>query len=134
MTPRVRSAALLAVALGLSAAAGCGPAEPKPVPVSGTVTLDGQPLADGFVYFKSPQTGGLERFEIAGGAFQGMALPGTRRVEVISNRPKSVVIDGAKVDVPDNIIDPKFNLDSGLTADVTPGGPNTFTFEVKRKK
>ncbi len=134
MTPRVRSAALLAVALGLSAAAGCGPVEPKPVPVSGTVTLDGQPLADGFLYFKTMETGGLERFDVSGGTFQGTALPGNRRVEVIVNQPKMVVIDGARVEVPDNIIDPKFNLESGLIADVTPDGPNKFTFEVKRKK
>lgn len=131
---RPRTPAALAWAALLGLAAGCGPTEPPPVPVSGTVTLDGQPLAEGFVYFKSPDTGGLERFDVAAGAFRGMAQVGTRRVEVIANRPREVVIDGAKVTVQENVVDPKFSTDSGLTADVTKDGPNTFAFAVTRKR
>ena len=43
---------------------GCGNSEPKLVEVKGTVTLDGVPLADGFMYFKTIETGSLERIEI----------------------------------------------------------------------
>lgn len=67
---------------------GCGNSEPKLVEVKGTVTLEGVPLADGFMYFKTIETGSLERLEIKGGAFNGKALPGLRRVEIISNVPK----------------------------------------------
>ncbi|MEI7855842.1 MAG: hypothetical protein WCJ06_19210 [Planctomycetota bacterium] len=112
---------------------GCGNSEPKLVSVNGTVTLDGVPLADGFMYFKIIETGSLERLEIKGGAFIGKALPGLRRVEIISNVPKKVVIDGAPIEVPDNIIHPSFNIDSKLTAQVVAEGANTFKFEVKKK-
>ena len=112
---------------------GCGNSEPKLVEVKGTVTLDGVPLADGFMYFKTTETGALERLEIKGGAFNGKALPGLRRVEIISNVPKKVVIDGKTIEVPDNIIHPSFNIDSKLTAQVVAEGANTFKFEVKKK-
>jgi len=112
---------------------GCGNSEPKLVSVNGTVTLDGVPLADGFMYFKTIETGSLERLEIKGGAFIGKALPGLRRVEIISNVPKKVVIDGKTIEVPDNIIHPSFNIDSKLTAQVVAEGANTFAFAVKKK-
>jgi hypothetical protein len=113
---------------------GCGNSEPKLVEVKGTVTLDGVPLADGFMYFKTIETGSLERIEIKGGAFNGKALPGLRKVEIISNVPKKVVIDGKTIEVPDNIIHPSFNIDSKLTAQVVADGANTFEFNVKKKK
>lgn len=112
---------------------GCGNSEPKLVEVKGTVTLDGVPLADGFMYFKTIETGSLERLEIKGGAFNGKALPGLRRVEIISNVPKKVVIDGAPIEVPDNIIHPAFNIDSKLTVQVVAEGANSFNFAVKKK-
>lgn len=112
---------------------GCGNSEPKLVEVKGTVTLDGVPLADGFMYFKTIETGSLERLEIKGGEFTGKALPGLRRVEIISNVPKKVVIDGAPIEVPDNIIHPSFNIDSKLTVQVVAEGANSFNFAVKKK-
>jgi hypothetical protein len=133
MAHRVRSVILLVVWLVLSAMVGCGKAGPELVPVSGTVTLDEEPLAEGFLYFKTIRTGALERFDIKAGEFQGMAEVGTRRVEVCANRPKTVIIDGAKVQVPENVVHPSFNTDSSLTAEVTREGPNRFTFAVKKK-
>lgn len=112
---------------------GCGNSEPKLVSVNGTVTLNGVPLAEGFMYFKTTETGALERLDIKGGAFVGKALPGLRRVEIISNVPKKVVIDGVTVEVPDNIIHPSFNINSKLTAQVTAEGANFFNFAVKKK-
>jgi hypothetical protein len=133
MAQRVPSVAFLVVLLVLSASIGCGKSEPQPVPVSGTVSLDGHPLTEGFLYFKTIETGAVERFDIAAGEFQGKALAGTRRVEIYSNRPKTVIIDGAPVEVPDNVVHPSYNTESTLTAEVTPEGPNRFTFEVKTK-
>src|SRR5437660_1361135 len=102
----IPSIGLLIISLGLLAVTGCGKSGPQVVPVSGTVTLDGEPLAEGFLYFKTIETGALERFDIKNGEFKGKAQVGTRRVEIISHRPKTVIIDGAYVEVPDNIIDP----------------------------
>jgi hypothetical protein len=133
MARRVGSVTFLVVSLGLSASIGCGRSESQSVPVSGTVTLDGQPLAEGFLYFKTIETGALERFDISGGEFKGKARAGTRRVEICANRPKTVIIDGANVEVAHNIIHPSFNTESTLTAQVTPEGPNRFTFAVKKK-
>jgi hypothetical protein len=129
----LRSVTLLSVFLGMSVSVGCGKPEPQVVPVSGLVTLDGQPLAEGFLYFKTIQTGALERFDIKSGEFKGTAQIGTRRVEVCAHRPKIVIIDGKKVEVPDNIIHPSFNTESKLIAEVTADGPNRFTFNVKKK-
>jgi hypothetical protein len=129
----MRSVTLLAVWLGLWAMLGCGKSGPELVPVSGTVTLDGEPLAEGFLYFKTIRTGAHERFDIKAGEFTGMAEVGTRRVEVCANRPKTVIIDGAKIQVPNNIVHPSFNTESRLTAEVTREGPNRFTFAVKKK-
>jgi hypothetical protein len=129
----MRSFLSVLVFLGFLQLVGCGKAEPKPVPVKGTVSLDGVPLGDGFMYFKTVETGSLERFGIKDGAFDGKALPGLRRVEIISNVSKKVVIDGASIEVPNNIIHPSFNIESKLTAEVVAEGSNTFNFEVKKK-
>ena len=117
-------------------AIGCGgkPALPSIAEISGTVNLDGQPLADGYMYFKTVETGVIERFDISNGEFKGKAQIGPRRVEIICNRPKMTFIYGKNVEIADNIIDPAFNLESTLTADVTAEGPNRFTFDVKKKQ
>jgi hypothetical protein len=129
-----RRASLIAF-LALCTLTGCGKKQEIPVlAVSGTVTLDGEKLGEGFLYFKTIETGAFERFDIKDGKFRGEAQPGKRRVEVIANRPKKVVIDEKEVDVPDNIVDPSFNVQSTLTAEVTPEGPNEFHFVVTRKK
>lgn len=128
-----RTFVFLVFLLSLTFLSGCGNSEPKLVSVNGTVTLDGVPLADGFMYFKTIETGSMERLEIKGGDFNGKALPGLRRVEIISNVPKKVVIDGKTIEVPDNIIHPSFNIDSKLTTQVVADGVNTFKFEVKKK-
>ena len=133
MPRHARPFAFVLLAWGLAVPAGCGRHEAPVVPVGGTVTLDGLPLPEGFLYFKTVGTGELERFEVHDGAFAGQALPGDRRVEVVANRPKSVVIDGATVVVPDNVVHASFNIDSTLTAQVTREGPNRFTFAVKTK-
>ncbi len=144
MARQMRSIAWLSLLLGLSCFAcgvlsgcrqpsGSGSTAVQVVPVSGTVTLEDEPLTDGFLYFKTIETGALERLEITRGRFQGNVQVGKRRVEICANRPRTVVIDGANVEVPDNIIHPSFNIESTLTAEVTPEGPNQFTFAVRRK-
>jgi len=135
MARRVQTVNFLVVCLGLSALVGCSKksSEPPFVSISGSVTLDEKPLADGFLYFKTIETGALERFDITNGEFQGKAQVGKRRVEICCNRPKKVIIDGAEVEVRDNIIDPSFNIESKLTAEVTLEGSNRFKFDVKKK-
>ena len=119
--------------LGFLFLIGCGNSEPQPVPVIGSVTLNGVPMENGFIYFKTIETGALERLDIKAGTFTGKALPGLRRVEIISNAPKKVVIDGATVEVPEDIIHSSFNTESKLSAEVSTREPNSFKFDVKKK-
>ena len=103
-------------------------------PVAGTVKIDSKPLAEGFIYFKTIETGALERFDIKDGEFTGNAQVGLRRVEIIANQSIKVEIDGRIVEVPKNIIDSSCNIASTLTADVSSSGPNRFHFDAKLKK
>lgn len=123
--------------------AGCGRKGPPPrklVPVSGTVTLDGKPLPDGFLSFVSPTEGSLESFPIKEGKFTGKASLGGRTVEIIAVRdaqpPPS---GGAGAQAPPmatrtNYLPAKYSMNSALKADVTEAGPNTYSFELTMGK
>lgn len=135
----------LAVACTVAAlAAGCGgradgiPREP----VSGTVSLDGQPLESGSITFLPEGSGPSAGGPIQGGSFtlpraDGPA-PGPHRVEVMAIRPT-----GRKVPNPDdpgqmieetyNAVPPRYNLRSELTAEVKAGAENKFDFTLSGK-
>jgi hypothetical protein len=124
---------LVVVLLAFAAGPGCGPSPPPHVPVSGTVTVDGKPLGEGYMYFKTIELGTLDRLEVNGGKFDGKVQVGKRLVEVFADRMKRTVIDGKEIDVPENYIDPAYNTETKLTADVMAAGPNQFSFDVKKK-
>ena len=81
-----------AVVLG----AGCGPARPPVVPVSGTVTVDGRPLTTGAITV-APANGRAAggrigpdgRFELSSWQPGDGVTVGTHRVEVIATKPLS---------------------------------------------
>jgi len=79
----IRSASALGLAC-LLLLVGCGPAAPKLYPVSGTVTLDGQPLADGKIYFRTVENGQVDTLPVTAGKFSGQVLAGPRRVEIVA--------------------------------------------------
>ena len=75
---------------------GCGRKGPRPVPVSGTVTVDGKPLAGGAITVapeKGRAAGGRigpdGRFELSSWQPGDGVAPGTHRVEVIATKPLS---------------------------------------------
>jgi hypothetical protein len=118
----------------LLAACQHGRVEPKKYPVSGTVTVDGNPLNEnGLIYFKTIATGSIDAIEITGGKYNGAAEPGERRVEIVAYRTKMVDLDGMKGEVKESLIPARYNLESTLTATVTPDGPNRFPFELTTK-
>jgi hypothetical protein len=133
MMRRVRCALSVVAVLAASLLLGCGASGPKVYPVSGTVTLDGKPLPDGVIYFKTLQTGTLETFPVKDGEFKGQAQEGDRRVEISAYRTTIQGAAGMKGEVKENLIPPRYNVDSTLTAAVTRDGPNTFKFEVASK-
>jgi hypothetical protein len=136
----MRSMLLVMVALAVG---GCGPkgrGEPDRFPVSGTVALDGKPLAEGLIYFKTIAAGSIDSAEIKGGRFHTKAEAGERRVEISAYEHGTVRPAGADPMIPinsqtrgRNLLPPRYNLESTLTANVTSDGPNTFTFELKSK-
>jgi hypothetical protein len=112
---------------------GCGHAGPKLYPVSGTVTLDGQPLADGTVYFKIIDAGLIVSMPVKEGKFAGAATEGKHRVEVVAYRliPVTGEMGG---EVQQSQIAPRFNSASTLTADVAPKAEgNVYEFKVESK-
>jgi hypothetical protein len=107
-------------------------AEPARFPVSGSVTIDGKPLAQGVVYFKTVATGAIDSADVIDGKFQGKAEQGERRVEVCSyEKVPAKADDPMSQDIQKNTIPARYNTDSQLTAKVTPNGPNEFEFKVE---
>lgn len=130
---RVCSAASFVVLLTISGLAGCGKSWPELFPVSGTVTLDGRPLAEGLIYFRTIQTGDIEPIEIKNGQFFGKAKPGDRRVEISAFRVELYDSGGMKAKIQQNLVPKCYNLDSTLTAKVSSEGDNQFQFTLKSK-
>jgi hypothetical protein len=82
------------VIIGATLTAGCGPGRPPVVPVSGTVTVDGKPLASGAIMVapeKGRAAGGRigpdGRFELSSWLPGDGVAAGTHRVEVIATKP-----------------------------------------------
>ncbi|MGO8747087.1 MAG: hypothetical protein ACLQNE_13955 [Thermoguttaceae bacterium] len=125
---------LLALSLALD---GCGGSAATPqakrYPVSGTVTLDGQPMAEGMIFFKTVSAGSLDTVDIKDGKFKGQVQEGDRRVEICQYKTETQDTGGVKTEVKKNLIPKQYNDKSKLTAKVTTQGPNEFTFAVTSK-
>jgi hypothetical protein len=127
----------LALGLAFGCLAGCGDQRPKFAPVSGKVTFNNAPLADGVVLFtrdgEVPQ-----EIPIANGSFQGRAMVGKNRVQFAAY--KQVPIGRVKVQGPgaeevsrENLLPPRYHQESTEFREVTEKGPNEFTFDLKSK-
>jgi len=110
---------------------GCSTAA-KPIPVSGTVNLDGQPLAEGQVTLLGEKTA-PETFTVKAGSFQGEAKPGKKRVEIRAFKlGKPTKMGDTEIEAtPENYIPAKYNTESTLTAEVAAGGLNPNKFDVQ---
>jgi len=90
----MRSAACVTLVALAMLALGCGRGGPRPVPVSGTVTVDGKPLAGGALTV-APENGRAAggrigpngRFVLSTWIEGDGVAPGTHRVEVIAAKP-----------------------------------------------
>jgi hypothetical protein len=133
-------------ALGMLTLAGCGDSDELPrEPVSGTVTLDGKPLASGLITFQPEGTdiatqggGPIESGEYAIPRDQGL-VPGKYTVSITSGGGSETIVDDTNnmpgmPPVPSQeTIPARYNTESELTAEVTAGGANRFPFELKTK-
>ena len=122
--------AVAAAALVLSLSViGCGPSRTAVVPAAGIVTLDGQPLAGGFIRLvpaaSRPATGAIGpdgRFTLGTFAAADGCVPGTHGVEVIGPLPAggeaAAAVPAPTITVPARYRDAQT---SGLT--ITIAGP-----------
>ncbi|MEW4527641.1 MAG: carboxypeptidase regulatory-like domain-containing protein [Maioricimonas sp. JB045] len=149
----MRAAAAVAMLLSL-AAAGCGGSSgdkwtegrPETIPVTGVVTLNGEPLADATISFE-PQGGDhaaygrtdeegrfeLTTFEDGDGAVAGGYVVSVRKSEVVTTPnpqdPNGPPIKSEQI----NYVPEKYTRSrtSGLDAIVSAEGENEFTFELE---
>ena len=126
---------LVCTLLGI-VAVGCGQgtAAYEGVPVKGTVTLDGKPLDEGEIQFKTVATGALDTIPIQAGQFSGTAQAGQKRVEIFAFKtaaPPPSTVPGPPPEVQKtNYLPARYNTASTLSAEVKSAGPNEFKFEV----
>lgn len=146
--------AALAVVLA-SCAWGCSGGDGLPrQPISGKVTLDGQPLESALITFTPKGQGGdstSAATQVSAGSFsiareQGL-VPGPYRVSisVMKEVPKKAskkkqvdnltgeVVEDAGGEATEETLPARYNAQSELAADVTEAGPNEFTFPVTSK-
>jgi hypothetical protein len=122
--------------VGLAVVIGCGPS--GRYPVSGTVTLDGSPVPEGDIIFTDPEKKiGPDGGKIKGSKFDLLVKPGKKRVEIWATRMQKLPPGrtGAlgETEMPMDYIPRQYNLESELTAEVTPGSPNVYEFKLTSK-
>ena len=132
----LRNVLLLAVCNALVA---CGPGSDAPAtyPVSGKVTLDGTPLAEGQISFRDAATkvrsyggpikNGEYSFESAAGK-KNVVI--TARREVPGKKGEPAAPDEPAPPLIEQYIPEQYNEKTTLTAEVTESGENKFDFEL----
>lgn len=137
-----RRLGLLTLGLALAVLGGCGDGSAKQA-VTGTVTLNGKPLEKGQIVFRpergtsSPSAGA----DISKGGFsitcERGVLPGKFRVEITASRPSGkrvrAPLTGETINVEEQFLPARYNLQSELKAAVESGGSNRFQFELTAK-
>ncbi len=132
--------AYLLLPLTLFSFSGCGNGE-QFQSVSGTVTVDGQPLKKGIITFYAIGEGSTSGGEVIEGSYSLPAdrgpSPGKYRVEITGSRPTGKTeydIDlKKKVDIEEQFLPPKYHAKSELTAEVVATGENKFDFPLTSK-
>lgn len=123
--------------------AGCGSKDANGrVAVSGLVTLDGQPLDDGYITLIPVSSGPAVSGKIQEGEFRlapadGPAI-GPYLVEIDAVRPTGRIVEhpdlfGETTEETENIVPPQFNRKTTLRVEVVADGENRFEFDVKTR-
>lgn len=123
----------LVVLLVLSVAMGCSERGPRTYPVRGTVTYDGQPIADGDILFVPEDASlGPEGGKILAGNFQLVSKAGKCKVQisVLDIGPDTEWVMGSPIAA--NYIPRIYNEETTLTAEVVAGGANEFSFDLQK--
>lgn len=121
--------------LALTILIGCGPREVAPVPVSGEVLLDKQPMPEGKIQLSGGGQAPVD-MDIRDGKFEGKIKPGTYDVKIGIYKkavlPPDFPMKGVDPGVK-NILPDRFHMNSTMKATVTADGPNRLEYKVESK-
>jgi hypothetical protein len=128
------------LALALAVFTGCSDG-PQRMPVKGTVSLDGQPLATGSLLMTPLKKGPVAGCDIKNGRFEMSGErgpgPGEYRVEITAYRPTGKKLYdsdfNASTETLEPIVPARYNAASELTATVSAETENEFKFDLKSK-
>ncbi|UUO07005.1 hypothetical protein M4951_01520 [Blastopirellula sp. J2-11] len=124
------------VAFGSIALLGCydrGPKLPPTVSVSGSVTLNGQPLPRALITFSPVEPGPASSGQVLDGQIVELRSNGMKSGVVIGEHRVTIYdedVESGSVDVVPNRYG---SLDTAILATVTEEGPNEFAFALERK-
>ena len=118
-------------ALCVAGVSGCGgPSPPVTAPVSGTVSYDGKPIADGSITFAAVDGSCAPSvLQIAEGRYEGRVVVGEKRIEIRATRQAertgsaATGPGGDEGPVLENFIPAAYNDASQLTRTIDPPGP-----------
>lgn len=114
---------------------GCrrGRVEEPTYDVSGSITIDGAPLKDGFINFESEVPDGQPAgsAKITNGAYATKSRAGKKKVMITSDKPTGEK-DSGGFDITVNWLPAEYNSQSKLTAEITSAGPNKLDFKLKK--
>lgn len=129
----IRNLILLALCF-IASFAGCAP-KVTTLPISGKVTLDGQPLETGdLIFIHSDPQFGQEPGKITAGSYTANVHPGTNKVEIRATRavPGKFGPMGTEPLLED-IIPAKYNSATTLSVDVTKDKKDGYDFALESK-
>jgi hypothetical protein len=141
--PPLRSLLITFAFAALVVTTGCKPAEHRSR-VSGSVKLDGEPLAQGAIKFVPMPgvTGVVTGTDIKDGQYELPAnigtSPGQHRVEITAVRKTGQMVQnplgkiGDMIEMETSAVAPRFNSASELTVTISPGD-NVHDFDVESK-
>ncbi len=138
-----RFVSLTAFATILAGCGGSGDGLPRE-PISGKVSLNGQPIEKGMITFvlkNAPEpvvTALIEKGEFQLPRAEG-PIAGSHGVSIWAKGPTGKTVknpDDPEQTVPEmkDLVPPQYNLNSTLTADVKTSDANTFTFDLVASK
>lgn len=131
------ASSLLAVVLFVSLA-GCGAGDTGPVKlqVTGQVTLDGEPVAEGEIIFSPVDgTGHRHAGRIIDGSYELESTAGKKKVEITAYRDSKDRFDesnpGERVPIREQFIPENYNAQTTLTVEVEDSSGNRHDFQLQ---
>lgn len=136
-----RLCGIIVATLLVAGMGGCGPRPPVIVPVSGTVSYDGTPIADGSITFAARDGSTAPNvLKITKGRYEGLVAVGEKRIEVraVREAKRGELLFTGPVSGPGvengpalvNFIPAAYNDASTLTRLIEPPGPVTVDLDL----